>query len=452
MSFLDRFLPSALIRELTPEPVQARAAAPFEVNIPRLFGRHGPQPWRAASVRDALGVPAILRCVTLISNTVGVLSMDAFRNGVKMSERPPIVIRPNPLSTPRVFWRDTAYHLATRGEAWWWVAKRDADGLAQSLWPVPPWEVKVEENHKDLRYPIIRWRDRVMPNADFRQLTLLMDSSNPLRGSGPLQDCGAAISVAVESQEWAANFYAEGGFPSVWMKMLADFADEDEATKFKEKWISTPKNTPHLLTGVDEIGNTPVDEAAAQMLTSREFQVGEAGRMFGIDSSLLSHAVPGSALTYQNLGDEFDKFIRSCLWPNYTEAIEQEMTDLLPRSTIGRFDFKAMLRPNPKTRAEIYEKLVPIGIQTVEEARVDEGYDPGSIETAPIPPSPPAALPPVIEARAAMPEQEVRCDGLRRFRRAGIVSLETCGVLLAEVGPFTGRCRKCKKEYAAVAA
>ena len=446
MALWDRIAHFLSLAPLTEPEVFGRVAAPFEVNIPGLFGRHQSNPWRVPSVREALGVPAILRAVTLISNTVGVLSMEAFRNGVKMPDRPRIIVRPNPLTTPRVFYRDTAYYLASRGEAWWWVAARGADDEALSLVPVPPWEVRVEEGD-DLRYPTITWRDRKMPNRDMRQLTLMPDPDHPLRGAGPLQVCGAAISVAVEAQEWAANFYAEGGYPSVNLLSEFEFQDEDEAQKVKDKWTSNPPNTPHLLGPGLKLDYPPGNEQAAQMLLSREFQTGEAARMFGIPGTLLDHATAGSSLTYQNVGDEFDKFVRSCLWPNYLEPIEQEMSDQLSRSTVGRFDLKQLLRPNPKTRAEIYEKLVPLGVQTAEEARVDEGYDAGSIETAPIPLSPPAAIPPRIEARATV--QEVRCDGVKRVRKAGIVSLQPCGALLAEAGPFTGRCRRCKKEYAA---
>ena len=43
---------------------------------------------------------------------------------------------------------------------------------------------------------------------DMRQITFMRDPRNPLRGWGPLQACGAAISVTVEAQEWAANFFA----------------------------------------------------------------------------------------------------------------------------------------------------------------------------------------------------------------------------------------------------
>ena len=136
--------------------------------------------------------------------------MKAFRDEVELppADRPRIIVRPDPFTIPREFYRGTAYNLATRGEAWWWVAARDIDDAPMSLINVPPHEVTVEENRDDLRYPIIEWRDRQMRNRDFRQLVYAREPGS-LRGHGPLQMCGAAISVAVEAQEWAANLFAE---------------------------------------------------------------------------------------------------------------------------------------------------------------------------------------------------------------------------------------------------
>src|SRR3569832_1300176 len=213
MGFLDGF--RALFNDA--HEVQERDVSTPEDFARRILGtgRTWDQPWRLATIRDALGVPAVFGAVTLISNVVSSITLQAFRMGVRLGDeyRPRIVVRPNPFTTPRVFFRDTAYHLATRGEAWWWVGARDVDGSALSLIPVNPIEVTVKTNDRDALRPIIEWRGRRMPNDDMVQITYLPDSTG-LRGQGPLQACQAAISVAVEAQEWSAYFYGDCGYPS----------------------------------------------------------------------------------------------------------------------------------------------------------------------------------------------------------------------------------------------
>lgn len=428
------------------EPVQARAAAPFEVNIPGVFGISRSQ-YRLPSAREALAVPAVLRAITLISNTAGALSMKASRRSEQVAarNRPRLIIRPNPLTTAQAFWRDSAFWKALYGEQWWWVARRDGDGMALSLVPVPPHEVKVEDDPSDLRYPIIRWRDRRMPRGDMIQTMLLPDPKNPLRGIGPLQLCGAAISVAVEADEWAANFYAKGGYPSIYLESDVDFPTEDDAEKAKEKWTSTPPNTPVLLSPGLKPGQLAVNEQGAQMLNARLHNRGEVALMFGVPGDLMQYTQSGSSLTYKNVGDVFDEFIKTCLWPNYLEGSEQAITDLLARDWLAEFDTDRFTRPDPKTRMEIHKLAIDAGVYDAEHAGMVEGYRPGSIETAPIPPSPPAAIPPVIAIRSRSDSEpvEVRCDGLRTMKGR----LVACGKLLAEAGSFVGTCPRCKKEH-----
>lgn len=174
---------------------------------------NSPRPWRVASVREALGVPAIFRAASMIANVTGSLTMRGIRNEVEVTpqERPRIIVRPDPNRTPRDFYRDTAWNLARYGEAWWWVSSRDR-GTAQSLYNVPnPAEVQVDSNPADPIHPHISWRGRSTRDGtlafdDMRHLTFLPDDGG-MRGMGPLQVCGAAVSVSVEAQEWAANLY-----------------------------------------------------------------------------------------------------------------------------------------------------------------------------------------------------------------------------------------------------
>jgi hypothetical protein len=167
--------------------------------------------------------------------------------------------------------------------------------------------------------------------------------------------------------------------------------------------------------------------------------------MFGIPASLLDHTAPGSNLTYQNLETEWAKFVRGGLWPNYLEPIEQAMSDLLTRSTVSRFNVDALLRADIKTRYEVYKLGTEAGVIDPEEARRIEGFDPGDIENAPVPMSRPEAIPASFPSRSA--PLEVRCDGMRTFRRSGVTSLKVCNQLLSKSGEFVGMCHKCKKVY-----
>lgn len=434
------------------EPMQTRADAfeftDLDAQIWALQG-HRSQAWRPASIEEALGVPAILRAVSLIAATTGSLSMEAYQNGALMAGVPPrIIVRPNPFSTPYAFFRDTAYYHASRGEFWWWVAHRDVDGIADSLYPVPPWEITVQQNNENRLRPLIQWQGREMRNEDMVHQMYLPDRTG-LRGIGPLQLCGAAASVAVESQSWAANFYA-GKLPSAIGKTDMDL-DEGDIEALDAQWREKENsNLPRWLGNGISLEPFAIDPERAQLTQSREFQVGEAARMFGMPGPLLEYSAPGSSLTYQNNESVWREFQAGCLSPYYLEPIEQAMSDLLTRSTVARFNLAQLLRSDAKTRWEIYEiagKVV--GIEAADLiARQAEGLAPGNIDFAPVPQTPPSAIPTILppdrmpQLRSAEP---VRCGGKRVVR--GI--LRPCNKLLAEAGPFTGTCPRCGTAVAA---
>ena len=426
----------------------------FDTQMLAVQGLHN-RPWRAASIREALGVPSIFRAVALIANTTGSLAVEAYRKGVLLSaeDTPRIVQRPDPFRIPRDFYRDTAFDLATRGEFWWWIAARDFDDVPMSLIRIPPWQITVEETDDRLR-PLIRWNNREMRREDIRHGTFFLDDST-YRGIGPLQLCGAAVSVAVESQEWAANFFGEdGGYPSLVIKAAGELdtdpdTDINEADTLREQWMSKPHNTPRVIdSGIESVEEFGANSQASQMLDAREHNKGDAANMFGIPGELLEYGRPGSSLTYQNVTEVFTRFVKTPLSPDYLEPIEQHLSDLLTRSTVARFNVKGILRADVKTRWETYKLAVDVLGQeeAAEIARQAEGITPGDIEYAPVPFQPPQAVPSSlpVENRSLEP---VRCEGKRLLK--GVI--RPCGKLLAEAGPFIGTCPRCKREYSAVA-
>lgn len=454
-------LPVNAIERFPAERVQARSIDPFH-DFPdldtQLLAVQGltPRPWRASGLRDALGVPSILGAVTLISNTVGSLTLRALKNEVEVlpEDRPRVIVRPDPNKLAGVFFGDTAYNLATRGEFWWWKAKRDADGNTIALVNVPPEQISVEQNAQNILRPKITWngigagRSVVMPNEDMIQGTYLRDSAS-LRGMGPLQLCGAAISVAVESQEWAANFYADGGATSAPIVHsaveLADDpdADQTEAERFADEWSAKGNNRVRVVDPrIEEIEFPNFNPQGAQMLDARMYQNGETARMFLIPGDLLEYSMSGSSLTYQSLPMVYEDFLRRCLRPNYLHKIEEAISDVIPRAFAARFDTDSLTLADPKTRFEAYQIGIQTGILSVEQAQAFEGIAPGDTDNAPVPFSPPQAQVTILPTQQRSSEP-VRCTGTRVKGRL----IRTCGTWLANEGPFIGYCRKCGKQY-----
>jgi HK97 family phage portal protein len=390
----------------------------LEAQAARIWARTaGPRAWRPASIPEALGVPSILSAVSLISGTVGRLSMEAYQNGtliLDQTKTPRLIVRPNPRSTPREFFMLTAFYQATRGEFWWWVAHRDVDGNADALYPVPPWEVTVKPNPADRMSPYIYvpWIKGAVPNQDMRHQIYLPDPRDPTgtRGVGPLQMAGAAVSVAVEADAWAGNFFS-GKLPSIVGSTDQDL-DENDLVALDQQWSAKANNLPRWLSLGMELKEPPYNAQKAQLTESRQFQVGEVSRMFDMPGPLLEYQMSGSSLTYRNEADIWTDFQQRCLSPHYLEPMQQEISDLLVRSISAKFNTWELTKADQLTRFQVYESgITKSGMLTVEDARRMEGLDPGDVNFAPVPQSPPSAN--VVPFKAAS-LSDVRCQNCNK--------------------------------------
>jgi HK97 family phage portal protein len=442
---------------------------PLDVQVAALRNPAGQTAYHYHGVDSALTVPALFRAVTLISNVAGMLSMRAYRNGqpVPDEERPRLVQRPNPLVIQREHWRASAWDMAAFGECWWWVAVRDPfDNTPMSLIHRPAREVLVEPNPADELRPIIKWRGKEVDSRDMIQIVMTRKSGD-LRGTGPLQQCGAAVSVAVEAQLWAANFYASGGSTTIIKSAIPLGEDPDdpdqltEAERLALQWTAHAPNVPRVIDpAIDSVDQSGVSEGGAQMLQSRQYTNGDAARMFGIPGALLEHVESGSSLTYQNVGGLLTELVRRCLLPDYLEPMEQTMTDLLPRAWTVRFSTTDLERADLKTLSDVVNTLVKAGVISADEGRAMLGLT-GSIETAPVPPSPPAAIPGPLQQRSTAHNghsattsaaglgsavlvrlaQDVRCTGSVQVRGR----VQQCGRLLGKfAAPYEVACPRCK--------
>lgn len=350
--------------------------------------------WNPPTLREALSIPAVFRAATLISNTVGMLLMEAFRGSEKLAEQPTLVTRPGLDGGPRDFWRDTAWGLATRGEFLWRIVDRDLEtNRARKLMILPPAEVTVDW---DKRVPFLRtykWRDMALDPQDVVHRVFARDPWG-LRGFGPLQLCGAALSAAVEAEEWAARFFSEGGVP-IAVLVAQGRLSPAEAKRLRAQWLGTDKAAGDPGYGerqgnnlrVTDLGLKPesfqINPEQGQLLESRQHSSGNVATMFGINGHLLNYAQSGSSLTYQNVGEVFVDFVRTTLAPGYMVPIEDAISDLLPRGQTGRFNADELYRADIKTQAEVFKTLTDAGMDAVEAGR-RAGFD-ISAELAPMP-------------------------------------------------------------------
>ena len=122
---------------------------------------------------------------------------------------------------------------------------------------------------------------------------------------------------------------------------------------------------------------------SAQLLQSRLASAADVATMFGMDAEMLNAATSGSSLTYQNVGQRFDNFIRTCLAPNYLEPIEHGLSEHLTRTTVARFNLQTLLRADVRTQADVYKTFIDAGLDAAQAGTI-AGID-SLVDTEPVP-------------------------------------------------------------------
>lgn len=319
------------------------------------------------TVREALGIPAVNRAVTMLATVAATLNLNAYRGNVQVEPEPQLTKRPYKAWPAGRFTRDSVFYMACYGEAIWLTMERYAeDGSAASVMPVMPAAMKSDwDGISHTWYSL--GPDGKRKNYDPRdvtQVTLLTDPATG-RGIGPMQLCGAALNVAVEADLWAARYFSGGGMPSVFLSATGILAG-DEPQKIKDQWLTDPPNMPKVASNITPtILNANPEQA--QLVGSRAHSRGDVALMFGISGRLLEAPVGGTALSYTNVGDLATELVRLTLSPYYLEQIEQTFSDYLPRGMEARYDVEGFQRADPKTRWQIYEIAKKLGVLTAEQ-------------------------------------------------------------------------------------
>jgi phage portal protein BeeE len=145
-----------------------------------------------------------------------------------------------------------------------------------------------------------------------------------------------------------------------------------------------------------------VDPSHSQLQETRSHASTEVARLLGIPGPLLLIETSGATIVYQNSTQALNELFRQTLDPVYLTPIEQAWTDLLPRSSSVRYDFRELQVADIKTRAEVQKIWTDMGALSAEEVRVLEGWPAEPISTSPFArPTPPPRPVPLRQEGAA---------------------------------------------------
>ena len=322
--------------------------------------------------QTGLSIPAMWRCVQLISDSIAALPLVAFRNGRRVEPTPAILRQPDRTMTRIDMLASTVASLLIDGNAYWLLGDRDELGYPRQavLLATDAVQIQTTLDGAVVEYHVAGQTYSAEDVLHVRGLTM----PGMVRGMSVIEHHRRTLGLAIAGEECAANVYDSGGLPVGVLEVDADIT-RDEADALKAGW--TEKNggrnrTPAVLAnGVryKPLSFTPAD---LELIDGRRYSAGQVCTLFGVPHHMVGVAgASGNSLTYANVNQDSIQFTRYTLRP-WLARVEQALSTLLPRDDEARFVLDDLLRADTLERFQAYQIGVAAGFLTVDEVRKAE--------------------------------------------------------------------------------
>jgi HK97 family phage portal protein len=335
------------------------------------------------SEHSALGVSAVYRAVSLISGTIAGLPMRTLRDVVGTRTRiSSFLDDPGaPAGLTPYQWKETVLaHLLLHGDAYLAHVFNGAGSLA-GLTPFHPSAVSVEWD--DSRPGGKKFTATLTTGArveyDARTMTQVMGLSlDGLRGMSVIEVARNGLATAIAGDRAAAKMFSNGALFAGLVSAEEDI-DEAEAKTIKESLDAKAagwENASSVAVVNRRLKFQPwtMSHADAQFIESRQFQIQDVGRIFGVPPHLLMD--PGAVSTWGTGVEIMNRSLARYTLAPWTARIEQALSRLLPAPRFVEFDYAGLLQPAPEVEIPLLIQQVQAGLMTVNEARRIRNMDP----------------------------------------------------------------------------
>jgi HK97 family phage portal protein len=372
----------------------ATASAPsFALNDPRSATLFAPPVGGKIQVTEsnALTISAVWAAVRVLSSAISVLPLHVMRGGegrstprqrVFDSPSAKIAHRPCPEMGKAVFWELMMHHVLLSGNAYAEI-ERNQLGEPIALWPLPPYATRPQRN-RDTRE--IEYVSRAVVNDARVQATIPAKNIFHLKGMGfdgligysPIAMAARSLGITTGLESAQSSILDAGLKPGGWIEYpgsLQDFQASNLEEAVKKKSGVTNFGKALLMWGGSKFHPLEINLSDAQALESREFQVEEVARWFGLPPHKLQHL---KRSTFNNIEHQSQEFVTDSLL-TWLEKIADEFADKIVSEPDGEYVnhiLEKLLRGDINTRYTAYGMGRQWGFLSPNEIREREDLPP----------------------------------------------------------------------------
>ena len=362
MGFFDLFAPKKIEAQNNPQLMTDS----FSYYLPTVL--------TSVSRDQAMSVPAVARCRNLIASTIATMPLHLYKKSTGEELGSPLWLEQPSISQPRsVTMAWTVDSLIFYGVAYWRVTEVyfDDGRPARFEW-IAPGRVSFTTD----------------ANSNFITQYTIDGTPVPMSGLGSLvtfqsQDegilqRGARTLLAAIDLEKAMRVATSTPMPSGILKNTGADLDPNEVAGILASWkAAREQRATAYLTSTLDYQATAFSPRDMMFVDAIQNTCTQIARMMNVPAYYIS-ADQNTSMTYANVQDERKQFVALSLAP-YIHAIQDRlsMDDITARGNIVKFDVdSAFLNTDPMERLNVIEKMLTLGLITLEQAMEMEDLTP----------------------------------------------------------------------------
>ena len=349
----------------------------------------------AVDVTDdrAFQLSAAFRCISIISQTIACMPLGFFErteDGREDLDEDHYVVqllkrKPNPAMTALQFRTAMTTSLTGWGNAYALIGYSGTSNNRRptSLTPLRTAQMmphRASDGTITYHYTTNAGVQILAASSVFHLKGLTVDG---IVGLSPLGMGRNTLGLAVAAEKYSAGAFRNGGRPIGTLNFDKFLTKEqrEQARQIYQGITEGAENNANMwvLEGGSKYDPISISPDDLQMLQSRQFQLAEIARLFGVPSHLINDSEKatawGSGLEQLNLG-----FLQYTLTP-YMKSWESTINDSLltapdKRKVIVEHNVEGLLRADSAGRASFYATMVQNGLMTRNQVRSKENWEP----------------------------------------------------------------------------
>jgi len=341
------------------------------------------------SEESSLRNTAVLACVRILSQSTAMLPLPVYRRlQPRGKERAPdhplyplLMEQANPEMTAFELRRWLMQHVLLYGNGYAEIEWSNG-GQARALWPLVSAQMRVERRNGALVYFYTLPAGKTIELPAWKVLHLRGMSGNGVIGFSVVRQLmSEPIGLGLAMQEYGARFFGNGARPGIVLEHPGTLSDK-AFKNLMTSWSNAHEglSNAHRLRILEEgmkVNVLSVPPEEAQFLESRQFQVTEVARAFGVPPHLIGDL---ARATFSNIEQQSMDFLQYSVGPWLTQ-IEQTVHAQLMRASERKTYFvehlrDAILQADTETRYRAYSVGRQWGWLSANDIRERENMNP----------------------------------------------------------------------------